>query len=510
MFEVVCFDLDNTLFNHSSAEYKAYESVHQYLRTVHNIIGIDFVRAKSNVKRRVDTYNRLLYFKEALKQYPHADILAMGCNQEYWTAFYDHVDKPYEGVVELIKFFKSWGCKIKVITNFTHEHQLQKMQRLNLIQLIDDVVSSEEAGCKKPSPYIFEYALKGHNLNKCCMIGDDLVADAVGSKDSGMMCFHFDPRAPFTHSFTTFKSYRELIQLMQEFKAKLDVFIQLCHRVGERQDLTQGAGGNVSVKWNEWMIIKASGCCLADVSTTSGWSLLQYANPYEKYRLEYGDKPSIETCVHQVMDKSVVVHCHPTNVLLQMLSTPVVGIDKVEYIPPGQELAIKLEPFKHNECVYLQNHGIIVSTDSLKVEDSLNLLDKHTKARTEYKAANTLAIKGITMLATGVSTEQVKLILDCYTGFNHFFTPDTAVFLQQFFTSIEDAVASGLDRFVLVLPEGVYLHAPGLKQVQVMQELFTQHCELLLKLKGDTSNALSLGEVDKLQNRPDEKFRLQK
>lgn len=57
------------------------------------------------------------------------------------------------------------------------------------------VVCSEEAGANKPSPVIFEYALRaaGVAAGAAVMIGDDPQADILGASNAGIDAVWFNP-----------------------------------------------------------------------------------------------------------------------------------------------------------------------------------------------------------------------------------------------------------------------------------------------------------------------------
>jgi len=58
-----------------------------------------------------------------------------------------------------------------------------------------------------------------------------------------------------------------------------ELLARAAREAGARPDLTQGGGGNVSIKLNsERMLIKASGVRLRDVSVSGGYTLVNYGN----------------------------------------------------------------------------------------------------------------------------------------------------------------------------------------------------------------------------------------
>jgi ribulose-5-phosphate 4-epimerase/fuculose-1-phosphate aldolase len=190
-----------------------------------------------------------------------------------------------------------------------------------------------------------------------------------------------------------------------------DGLIYLSRYAGLREDLVQAGGGNSSVKLdNHQMLIKASGFSLADVSTSSGYTIVDYPgvqaffahNPASSE--EEGKKliaecnqgtarPSIETFLHAITDK-FTLHTHPAVVAalvcrkggMEELARLFPGYLCVEYAAPGVALAKKyFEAFAKNgpaNVVFMQNHGLLVSgkdADSViaKTEEITLALEKH-------------------------------------------------------------------------------------------------------------------------------------
>jgi putative hydrolase of the HAD superfamily len=79
--------------------------------------------------------------------------------------------------------------KIVLITNFDHSPHIKKLiVQTGLEKYFDEVIISDEAGCKKPSPEIFNIALKktGLKKEKVVYIGDNIVDDISGASSAGI------------------------------------------------------------------------------------------------------------------------------------------------------------------------------------------------------------------------------------------------------------------------------------------------------------------------------------
>lgn len=78
--------------------------------------------------------------------------------------------------------------QLHIITNGFEEVQQVKVDKSDLKRYFKEIITSEEAGCKKPHKDIFLYALEksGAKTNESLMIGDDLEIDILGAKSAGI------------------------------------------------------------------------------------------------------------------------------------------------------------------------------------------------------------------------------------------------------------------------------------------------------------------------------------
>lgn len=175
-------------------------------------------------------------------------------------------------------------------------------------------------------------------------------------------------------------------------------FIRISQFAGNRFDLTQANGGNSSVKTDDHLFIKSSGCYLSDVNENSGFTKIKLKPLQELFQnienftdnqikeivaqnIEIGKNPSIETGMH-VLLKKYVLHTHPIVVnaltchkewqkIIQDLFPEAILIS---YATPGISLARKVSiafkkqsTDKEKVILFLQSHGLVVSSDDEEV-----------------------------------------------------------------------------------------------------------------------------------------------
>ncbi len=77
---------------------------------------------------------------------------------------------------------------LHIITNGFEEVQFRKLKNSGMDRYFTNVITSEEAGSKKPDPEIFQYSLRktGALAFNSLMIGDDLEVDMAGARQNGI------------------------------------------------------------------------------------------------------------------------------------------------------------------------------------------------------------------------------------------------------------------------------------------------------------------------------------
>lgn len=194
--------------------------------------------------------------------------------------------------------------------------------------------------------------------------------------------------------------------------------------VGADPLLIQAAGGNVSVKDDNTLWIKASGTLLADALDKDIFVPVDLpamrdalaADPAaadQPLRFSLGPgglRPSIETSLHAVFGHRVVVHVHCVNTLAHavrrdaesLLAEKLQRFDWrfVPYCKPGAQLANRVAAAlgPRTNVVVLGNHGLILAGDSVAEVEAL--LDKVCAAlRMPPAAPRRVDIEGLSAVA---------------------------------------------------------------------------------------------------------------
>lgn len=108
--------------------------------------------------------------------------------------------------------------KLHIITNGFEEVQYKKLELSGMRKFFAQVITSEDAGAKKPNSIIFNYALEkaGAIASESLMIGDEIEIDLLGAKAVGLdQMFVNYPGTVHAESFTfEVRSLPEIMKIL--------------------------------------------------------------------------------------------------------------------------------------------------------------------------------------------------------------------------------------------------------------------------------------------------------
>lgn len=193
------FDLDKTIYDFDKSSHQTFQEIYEkyHFRELGIVSLGDFIKKytrnnlnlweiyrQGGIEKKVLNVKR---FDITLQDYGIAD---MGLAREI-SAYYIQ-NSPlkktlFPGVtVTLEKLLPDY--QMHIITNGFEEVQRTKIRVLDIAKYFGHVITSEEAGCKKPDPGIFVFALQkaGASASESLMIGDDLEVDIDGARLAGI------------------------------------------------------------------------------------------------------------------------------------------------------------------------------------------------------------------------------------------------------------------------------------------------------------------------------------
>lgn len=204
-YKCIFFDLDHTLWDYECnaretllelhAAYKLlergipFDEFHQHFKTVNFELWELYDRGLiDNEVIRKERFKKIL---EPFKAYE--EQLCEDLSHEYLYGCPKKANLiPY--AKEVLDYLSS-HYSLTIVTNGFEEIQTVKLLSGNITHYFDHVVTSQNAGYKKPSREIFEYALAINNLqsNDVIMIGDNLITDIGGAINASIDTVFYNP-----------------------------------------------------------------------------------------------------------------------------------------------------------------------------------------------------------------------------------------------------------------------------------------------------------------------------
>jgi len=215
------------------------------------------------------------------------------------------------------------------------------------------------------------------------------------------------------------------------WQAELEQLKAVSARIGGDPLLTQGAGGNTSLKVGGTLWIKASGTWLAHalerdimvpVEMAPLIAAVEAIDPAAEQAHQFtiaalnssGLRPSIETTVHALMPQRVVLHVHCVDTIaqavrddcVQQVGPRLAGLNWacVPYARPGLPLALAISEHRGQrpDVLILGNHGLVVAADTVAGAEAL-LEDVKARLRVAPRSAPALDAARLAQLADGTN-----------------------------------------------------------------------------------------------------------
>ena len=196
----ILFDADGTLFDYDTAESAALrksfeQSGHAYDMSYNNIyrqINAELWRAFEQGLVTQDDL-RIRRFEELLT------AIGSDADARRFSNFYlNNLSQQsilIDGAETLLKKL-SRRCRFVIITNGLKQVQRPRFKYSSIAPLLTDIVISEEVGCAKPDPAIFDIAFEKMNhpsKRDVLMVGDSLSSDIQGGSNYGLDTCWYNP-----------------------------------------------------------------------------------------------------------------------------------------------------------------------------------------------------------------------------------------------------------------------------------------------------------------------------
>ncbi len=180
MITSVLFDMDGVLLDSQPMHYDA------DIATLGNF-GVEI--SASDVEKYAGTTNldRYKKFREEYGMHASVDEMVSFREQCIMKFVKEYPLEPIDGVVNLLKSVKSIGLKTAVASSSSYDFIYAVLERLNIREYFDDVVSGEDMENGKPAPDIFiETARVLNSEPKECVVVEDSHNGVLAGVRAGM------------------------------------------------------------------------------------------------------------------------------------------------------------------------------------------------------------------------------------------------------------------------------------------------------------------------------------
>ena len=226
-YDVLIFDLDDTLFDfgiaeknallHLFMEYGLPNGMDEYFlsyKEISKVLWDDLEHGRTTLAElKIERFKRL-FLQHAM------DIDSAVFGQKYLDKLGKEIHM-INGVEEM--FANLSGCRFALLTNGFKEVQHARIGGSSLKDLFEVLITSEETGFQKPQTEIFEYTFDKLNISdksRVLMIGDSLTSDIQGGNNFGIDTCWFNPhlKKNVTAIEPTYEiqSWKELVKIVSK------------------------------------------------------------------------------------------------------------------------------------------------------------------------------------------------------------------------------------------------------------------------------------------------------
>lgn len=197
--KLICFDIDNTLFDYGMAEAESDAHICEVLSKKTGKKTIDVIRAFHEVKNShmhhdldPKKFSRQLWFEETLHK---LDVKKKFDTQKLEKYYWDYLIprmKLFPNTIKVLESLKDSGkYKIACLTDSDGDRSIKvaRLKYFDVEKYFDYIITTDDTGRNKPSIENWDYLLKmsGMNGKECMMVGDHPEVDLVNAKKSGFV-----------------------------------------------------------------------------------------------------------------------------------------------------------------------------------------------------------------------------------------------------------------------------------------------------------------------------------
>src|SRR5688572_13112061 len=228
-YSCIFFDLDHTLWDYeTNSRETLVDLYHHYDLVAKGVSSCDEFTAQFSIvnTKLWDLYDRGIIGSEVIRKERFKQILqTFKISEEKLCEdlSFNYLEQcPRKGhlmpYAKEVLDYLSVHYKLSVITNGFDEIQNMKMQSTNLLPYFDHIITSQRAGCRKPSCEIFNFALTCNGIKnyQAIMVGDNLITDIGGACNAYIDAVFYNPEkiandGMYAHEIHSLSELRELL-----------------------------------------------------------------------------------------------------------------------------------------------------------------------------------------------------------------------------------------------------------------------------------------------------------
>ncbi|TDU90735.1 putative hydrolase of the HAD superfamily [Kribbella voronezhensis] len=208
--KAVLFDLDDTLFDHTTSATKA---VHAWVSELDGTPSDELLAQWFEIEHRsfeawlAGTFTHQGQRRARLREFlPLLGRPVPGTEDEQDAAFEGYLAwyrrnwAAFDDARPAMEVARSNGWRIGVLTNGSTPQQNAKLEQIGLADLVDVVCTSQSLGYSKPAVEAYRLTCEALGVEpaETLMIGDNFDLDVLGARAAGLTAEHLDRAAGIT------------------------------------------------------------------------------------------------------------------------------------------------------------------------------------------------------------------------------------------------------------------------------------------------------------------------
>jgi putative hydrolase of the HAD superfamily len=195
--KLIGFDLDDCLFDSTGLSERA--RIKGIDAMIELGLHLDRKKAIKLLEEIVNEYgsNSSKHYDYFIRRLNRIENFSISFNQQYkyiaaavMAYHQEKIDsiELYDDVKSSLKKLRDMGIKSAIISDGIPIKQYEKILRLQIDELVDLIVITDEIGVRKPNPKLFEYFLEkfGVKGNETIYVGDNIEKDIIPAKKNGI------------------------------------------------------------------------------------------------------------------------------------------------------------------------------------------------------------------------------------------------------------------------------------------------------------------------------------